>query len=90
MKRDPLNKTAKCTPCIKVGKYLKHLFTSTKCKPIKPCSEPNEEIQLDFGGTIYNERNQKTYFLACLDRFSKFPMAETFEQANPSNAQIYL
>ena len=39
---------------------------------IKLCKVPNEKIQIDFGGPIYNEKSQEIYFLAGIDRFSKF------------------
>ena len=54
---------------------------------LKLCKVPNEEIQIDFGGPIYNKKNQEVYFLACIDRFSKFPTVEVFDRAN---ADIFL
>ena len=49
------------------------------------CKVPNEEVQIDFGGPIYNEKNQEVYFLACIDRFSKFLSSEVFDRANADN-----
>ena len=49
---------------------------------------PNEEIQIDFGGTIYNEKNQD--FLACIIRLSRFPTAEVFDRANAENILKFL
>ena len=49
---------------------------------IKMCNLPNEEIQIGFSGPIYNERHQEVCFLACINRFSKFPTAEVFNRAN--------
>ena len=46
---------------------------------------PNEEIQIDFGGPIFNENNQEIYFLACTDRFSKIPTAKVIDRANADN-----
>ena len=39
-------------------------------------------MQIDFGGPIYIEKNQEVYFLACIDRFSKFATVEVFDRAN--------
>ena len=89
LKRDLLTKTAKRTPC-KIGKNLKPVIPSTKCNPIKPCSEPNEEIQLDFEGPIYNERNHEVYFLAFIERFSKFLSVEVCQHANANSIQKFL
>ena len=40
---------------------------------IKLCKISNKEIQLKLGRPFYNEKDQRTYFLAIIDGFSKFP-----------------
>ena len=90
MHRDIATKTAKCNPCVKIGKNLKPIIPANKWAPLKLCKVPNEEIQIDFGGPIYNEKNQEIYFLACIDRFSKFPTAEVFDRANADNILRFL
>ena len=82
MHREILNKAAQCKPCTDIGKNLKPVIPASKWKPLLPCTEPNEEKQIDFGGPITNEKNQDIYFLACIDRFSKYPSAEVFDKAN--------
>ena len=77
--------THACNPCFKIGKNLKPIIPANKWAPLKLCKFPNEEIQIDFGGPIYNEKNQEIYFLACIDRFSIFPRAEVFDRANADN-----
>ena len=54
------------------------------------CSEPNEEIQLDFGGPITSEKYQDIQFLACIDHFSKYPTVEVFEQPNGPGVITFL
>ena len=54
------------------------------------CNVPNEEIQIDFGGPINNEKNQEVYFLACIDRCSKFLTAEVFVRANADDILKFL
>ena len=61
---------------------MQFLIPTNKWAPLKLCKVPNEEIQIDFGGPIYNENNQEVYFLETIDRFSKFPTAEVFDRAN--------
>ena len=85
MHRDIATKTAKCNPCVKIGENLKPIIPANKWAPLKLCKVPNEEIQIDFGGPIYNEKNREIYFLACIDRFSKFPTAEVFDRGNADN-----
>ena len=90
MHRDIIIKTAKCNPCVKIGKNLKSIIPVSKRGPLKLCKVPNQEIQVDFGGPICNEKNQEVYFLACIDPFSKFPTAEVFYRANAENNMKFL
>ena len=90
--RDIVTKTAKCNPCVKIGKKLKSLIPASKWAPLNFCKVPNKEIQTDFGGPIYieNQWNQEVYFLACIEQFSKFPTAEVFDRANADNISKFL
>ena len=85
MHRAVLNKAAQCKPCIEIGKNLKPVVPSSNRKPLLNCSEPNEEIQLDFGGPITSKKDQDINFLACIERFSKYPTVEVFDEANGPN-----
>ena len=90
MHREILNKAAQCKPCTDIGKNLKPVVPASKWKPLQTCTEPIEEIKIDFGGPITNEKDQDIYFLACIDRFSKFPTVEVFEKANGPNVLKFL
>ena len=90
MHRDIAKKTAKCNSCVKIGKNINSIIPAKKWAPLMLCKVPKEEIQIDFGGPIYNEKNQEIYFLACIDRFSKFPTAEVFDRANADNILKFL
>ena len=90
MHRDIITQTAKYNPCLKIGKNLKSIILSSKWAPLKLCKVQNEEIQIDFGGPIYNENSQKIYFLACIGRFSEFPTAEVFDRANAEDILKFL
>ena len=85
MHREILDKAAQCKPCTDIGKNLETVVPASKRKPLLNCSEPNEEIQIDLGGPITNEKDQDTHFLGCIDRFSKYPTVEVFEKANGPN-----
>ena len=85
MHREIITKTAKCNPCVKICKSLKSIIPANKWAPLKLCKVSNDEIQIDFGGPIYNEKNQEVYILACIDRFSKFPTEVVFHKANAAN-----
>ena len=85
-----LNKAAQCKPCTDSGKNLKPVVPASKWKPLLNCSEPNEEIHIDFGGPITTEKNQDIHFLACIDRFSKCPTVEVLEKANGPNVTKFL
>ena len=74
--REILKKAAQCNLCTDFGKNLKPFVPASKWKPLLNCSEHNEEINIDFDGPITNEKNQNIHFLACIDRFSKYPTVE--------------
>ena len=84
------NKAATCKPCTDIGKNLKPVVPASKWKPLLNCSESEEEIQIDFGGPITNEKDQDTCFLAFIDRFSKYPTVEVFDKANGCNVIKFL
>ena len=90
MHRDIITKTTKCNPCVNIGKNLKSIIPANKWATLNLCKVPNQEIQIDFGGPIYNEKNQEIYFLKCIDRFSNFPTAEVFDRANADNILKFL
>ena len=69
MHREILNKAVQCKPCTDIVKNLKPVVPASKRKPLLICSEPNEEIQIDFGGPITHEKDQDIHFLACIDHF---------------------
>ena len=90
MHREILNKSAQCKPSTEIRKNLKPVAPSSNWKPLLNCSEPNEEIQLDFGCPITSEKDQDIHFIACFDRFSKYPRVEVLEKANGPNVIKFL
>ena len=85
MHREIWAKTSDCVPCTDIGKNLKPIIPKSKWYPHKACQEPNEEIQIDFGGPILNDQDKDIYFLTCIDRYSKYPTVRIFEKANGAN-----
>ena len=83
-------KTSYCVPCTDIGKNLKPIIPKSKWYPHKACQEPNEEIQIDFGGPILNDQDKDIYFLTCIDRYSKYPTVRIFEKANSANVVKFL
>ena len=69
---------------------LKPIIRASKLRPHKNCSEPEEVIQIDFGGTTTSEKDQDIHFLALIDRFSKYPTIELFDKTNESNVVKFL
>ena len=63
-----------CIPCKLSGKNLKTDIPRMEQNRLPPLSSPNEEIQLDFIGTI-TEENRRFYILLSMDRYSKWPAA---------------
>ena len=52
--------------------------------------EPNQEIQLDFAGPIFNERGKEKYILTAIDRFSKFPTTKIVVATSTFNVTKFL
>ena len=90
MNRDLLVKAIECQSCTAIGKKLKSVILAKQFKAHTPCIVPNREIQIDFAGPINNEEEHEIYILTCNDRFSKYPSAEIFENANASNVIKFL
>ena len=88
--RKILAKTSDCVPCTDIGKNLKPIIPKSKWHPHKLCQEPNEEIQIEFGGPILKEKDKEIYFLTCIDRYSKHPTVEIFEKANGTSVVKFL
>ena len=78
-------KATDCKPCTVIGKNLKPVIPTRQFNPHIPCVEPNQEIQIDFGGPIFDEKCNEVYFLAAIDRFSKYPTACIYDKANGPN-----
>ena len=83
--RDILAKASECKACTEIGKNLKSGIPHRKWTPLPKCSETNDEIQLDFGGPILNEKCIEQYFFTSIDRYSKNPTAEIVNNASGPN-----
>ena len=90
MHREILNKAEQCQPCTDIGKNHKPVVSESTWQHLLICSEPNEEIQIDFRGPFTNEKDQDIQFLACIDSFSKYPTVEVFDKANEPNVIKFL
>ena len=90
MNRDLLVRAIECKSCSAIGKNLKSSIPAKQFQAHKPCIVPNQEIRIDFAGTINNEKDHEIYILTCIDRFSKYPSAEIFDNVNASNVRKFL
>ena len=80
-----IDKATKCKPCTAIGQNLKYVIPAKQFKPHIPCVEPNQELKIDFGGPIFDEKGAEVYFLFATDQFSKYPTACIYEEANGPN-----
>ena len=76
--------------CTAIGKNLKSVIPAKQFQAHTPCIVPNQEKQIDFAGPIINEKEHEIHISTCIDRFSKYPFAEIFENANASNVIKFL
>ena len=80
-----------CKHCIEKGKNLKPIITKNNLGILPNLVEPNEEIQLDFVGPIpYKDNTKNNYILVSVDRLSRFPHAETFNNCDTNTTIKYL
>ena len=88
--RDMIIKAKTCRTCTEFGKNLKIIIPETNLSPFIPCVEPNEEIQVDFGGPLFDGQGREVNFLACIDQFSKYPSPKLYNNANAINIEHFL
>ena len=88
--RELIVKATECKPSTVIGKNLKSLIPAKQFNPHISFVEPNQEIQIDFGGPIFDEKGNEVYFLAAIDRFSKYPTAYIYDKANGPNVLKFL
>ena len=88
--RELIVKATECKPCTVIGKNLKSIIPAKQFNPHIPCAEPNQKIQIDFEGPIFDERGNEVYFLAAIDRFSNYLTAYIYDKANGPNVLMFL
>ena len=88
--REIIVKAKKCKPCTAIWNNLKSVIPPKQFKPHIPCVEPNQELQVDFGGLFYNEKGNEVYFLAAIDRFFKYATACIYIKVNGPNVIKFL
>ena len=88
--RDILAKASECKGCTEIGENLKLLISHCKWSPLPQSIEPNDEIQIDFGGPIINEKGIEQHFITNVDRYSKYPTAEIVNNAPGKNVIKFL
>ena len=67
--RDILAKASECKVCTEIGENLKSVNPHCKWSPLPKSVEPNDEIQIDFGGPMLNEKGREQYFITSVDRY---------------------
>ena len=84
MHREILNKAAQCKPCTDIGKNLKPFrrLNGNHCRHVQSLMKKCKMILVD---PFQMKKIKIFFFLACVDRFSKFPTVEVFEKANGPN-----
>ena len=88
--RDILAKASECKFCTEIDNNLNSVIPHRKWTPLPKCSEPNDEINLDFGGPILNEKGIEQHFITSIDRYSKYPTAEIVNNASGQNVIKFL
>ena len=85
MNRELIVKATECKSCNAISKNLNSVNPARQFRPHVPCVEPNQEIQIDFGGPSFDENGNDVFLLADTGRFSKYPTACIYEKNNGLN-----
>ena len=76
-------------PCTKIDNNLKPVIPKNIHTKLKRLTEPNQELQLDFTGSI-TENNKDTYTLFSKDRYSRYPHSKAYHNCDTETALNYL
>ena len=55
MRKDIEQRVKDCTACLATGKTLKYQIPKNKYGQLEKLSEPGQELQIDFTGTLHNK-----------------------------------
>ena len=83
--RDILANSSEFKACTEVRKNLKPLIPHSKWSPLPKCIEPNDEIQIYFGGPIINEKNIEQYLVTSVGPYSKYATVEIVNTTSSKN-----
>ena len=61
---------------------MKSIIPAKQFNPHRPLNQPNQEIQIDFGGPIIDGLEYDFLFPTAKYSFSKYPTAEVSDKAN--------
>ena len=80
MNRELIVEATEWKPFAAISKNLKSIILAKQFQSHIACLEPNQEIQIGFGGPIFDEKGREVFFLAAVDRFSKYPTACIYQK----------
>ena len=80
-----------CRHCTEKDKNLKPLISKSQVGNLISPSEPNEAVQMDFAGPIpFKDNALPNYILVTVDRLSRYPRLEVFNNCDSKSAIEYL
>ena len=90
LNREIREKAKNCPSCRALAKNLTTQLPSTEKNNLEILSEPNQEIQLDFAGPIKSKTRGDVYILVGVDRFSKWPTAQSCKNTDSRTVLKFL
>ena len=73
MHENIVNLVEKCRNCTRYGKNAKYVTPKIAKKPLPLLTQPSQELQMDYAGSLENHKATKTNLLVAIDRYSKIP-----------------
>ena len=74
--REIQEKAETCPSCRAAGKNIITQIPSTEKNKLEILTDPNQEFQLDFAGSIKSKTRGDVYLLVAVDRSTKWPTAQ--------------
>ena len=90
-KQDIETKVKDCTACLASGKNPNYQLPKKHYEKLETLSEPGQEIQIDFTGTLHNKKlTSELQVLIAINRFSKWPTAKICKTSEPKETSFFL
>ena len=80
--RDIAEKANNCLTCFRTGKNLKCMLPKTEINTLPRSRKVGEEVQIDFAGPFFDEKQRKRFIILAIDNCTRWPFAIVCKKCN--------